>query len=274
MRKKNTKYSVGIIGCGTIGSELARLIRRNFSSLAAVRFVCDHHLPKAVRLKRKLGPSCAVVSMRELIDRSDLVIEAASAAVSADVALHALAKGKQVLVMSVGGLIRTLPRVLKACRGNGKLWIPSGAIAGIDGVLASREGRIRRVKLITQKPPRSLESAPYFRKKRFPRLTGRRPVCLFRGSAAEAVKHFPQNINVAAVLSLAGLGARKTSVEIWTAKSLTRNCHRIRVESDAGVIETSVENVPAPGNPKTSYLAILSAAATIRKIFSACELGT
>ena len=223
---------------------------------------------------QKIRRRVPVVSMNRLIAGSDLVIEAASAAVSGLVAQKSLKRGKQVLIMSVGGLPaqKGLRVLLKKSRG--KLWVPSGAVAGVDGLLAAAESGIRRVRLVTRKPPDSLREAPYFRSRKFPRLHGDKPVCIFKGAALQAVKAFPQNINVAAVLSLAGTGPRKTQVEIWTARSYRTNQHEVVIESKAGKIRTVTENVPSPANPKTSALAYYSAIATLRKIFSSLRLGT
>ena len=268
------KMKVGIIGCGTIGSELARAVTREFRRWAVLHFICDHHSEKALLLQRALPSSVRIVSWETLVRRSDLVIEAASASISARVAAKALKRDKQVLIMSVGGLLEDSrwARILKQTRG--KLWIPSGAVAGVDALLAARQGTLRRVQLITSKPPQGLAEAPYFKKKKFPVLQGAKTYCLFRGKAREAVRAFPQNVNVAAVLALAGIGAEKTEVEIWTSKTFRRNRHEITIEGNFGSIHTCVENIPAPRNPKTSYLAVLSACAVLEKIFSPLKIGT
>lgn len=268
------KVKVGIIGCGTIGSSLAGWVVKRFSRHARVAFLSDRNLPQAVRLRGHLGGRISIVPWPELIRRSDVIVEAASSAVSARIAEEALRRHKKILVMSAGGLLgfHRLGKILGHTRG--RLWVPSGAIAGVDGLAAAREGKIRRVVLITRKPPRGLKDAPYFRKRNFPRLRGRREVLVFRGPAARAVREFPQNINVAAVLSLAGIGPRRTQVEIWTSRAYRRNQHEVLVEGDFGRLKAVTSNVPAPGNPKTSTLAVLSAAAVLREIFSSVEIGT
>ncbi len=268
------KLKVGIIGCGTIGSALAGIIQKSFRSQAVLAGLCDIDPEKTATLQKKLGFSIPVVSRQKLIQQSDLVIEAASASVSGEIAEDALKRNKQVLVMSVGGLLANKRWRSLARQGKGRLWIPSGALAGIDGLLAAHEGKIRSVRLITEKPAQSLSGAPYFFHRKFPKLLGNNPVCLFKGTAAEAVKGFPQNINVAAILSLAGLGPEKTQVEIWTSLKVRSNRHRVLIEGDFGRIETVTENVPSRDNLKTSALAIHSAAAALRKILSAVRIGT
>ncbi|MBN1687557.1 MAG: DUF108 domain-containing protein [Candidatus Omnitrophica bacterium] len=268
------KLKVGIIGCGTIGGALGKWIKAKFKKMAVVAYLCDHHEEKAYSLKKKLGRTIRVVSLRELIRKADLIIEAASASVSREVVEFGLKHHKMLLIMSVGGLLDSDRWFKLACESRGRVWIPSGAIAGVDGISAARNTKIRRVKLITKKPPLGLMGAPYFQKKCFPRLHGKREVCVFRGSALDAVKAFPQNVNVAAILSLAGIGPRRTEVEIWTSLRYRVNEHEIYVEGDSGKIRTVTSNAPSPENAKTSYLAILSAVAVLKKIFSSIEIGT
>ena len=268
------KIKVGIIGCGTIGSAIAKSVLNIFSDRATLDFLCDHTPERAIRLRQKLGSKTAIVTIETLIRRSDFIVEAASASVSGEIARQSLREGKEVLIMSVGGLLagRGLPQFTS--QNKGRLWIPSGAIAGVDGLLAACEGGIRSVKLITRKPPAGLRDAPYFLIQKFPELKGRKEYCVFKGNAKAAVKAFPQNINVAAVLSLAGIGPAKTKVEIWTSRAYQRNQHEIILEGRSGRIHSVTQNLPSNENPKTSALAIYSAIATLRKIFSRIRIGT
>ncbi|MDD5217036.1 MAG: DUF108 domain-containing protein [Candidatus Omnitrophica bacterium] len=268
------KVKVGIIGCGAIGSALAKILARRFSREAAVRYLCEVDTPKALRLKRELRGKPAIVPMNVLIRKADLVIEAASARISSAVAMKALTANKNVLIISVGGLLDNQAWQRIILRRRGQLWIPSGAVAGVDGLLATRESGIKRVTLITSKPPIGLQGAPIFKKKKFPVLVGQRRYCVFKGSARQAVKAFPQNVNVAAILSLAGIGPDKTRVEVWTSRAYKRNKHEIFIEGGSGTIRVEITNVPSIFNPKTSALAIFSAAAVCRKIFSSLRLGT
>ncbi len=268
------KIKVGIIGCGTIGSALAKILSREFRSRAVLTCLCDHQKEKAGRLAGAFPGKIRVVSLERLIRDCDLVIESASAAVSGRIAKECLAHNKNVLIMSVGGLLSDgdFARLLK--RSRGKLWIPSGAVAGVDALLAAREAKLWRVTLITTKPAAVLAQAPYFRTRKFPALRGRQSRCVFKGSAREAVRAFPQNINVAAVLSLAGIGAVRTRVEIWASRAAHTNRHEVVIEGEFGKMRALTENTPSPTNPKTSYLAILSAVATLRRIFSPLQIGT
>lgn len=270
------KLKAGIIGCGSIGTHLAKVLSREFRREAELAYLCDRRREKAELLKRRIHSPVKIVSLEELIRKSDLIIEAASTQISGEVATQALKLGKQVLIMSVGGLLDSQVTVTRKGDSHlgGRLWIPSGALAGIDALLAARQGKIKTVKLVTRKPPEALRWARYFHTRKFPRLAGKKEKCIFKGNALQAVAAFPENINVAAVLSLAGIGPRKTKVEIWTSRAYRSNQHEVTVEGKFGEIRTVTKNVPFPENPKTSYLAALSAAAVLRKIFSSTRVGT
>ncbi len=261
------RLAVGIVGCGAIGTSLAGVIRRSFKSRARLCALFDVDREKARRLSRALQGSAglAVSSLQELIRRSSLVIEAACAADSARIARQAIAAKRDVLVLSVGGLLGTLPALERAARRTGaRLYLPSGAIAGLDAVKALRAGGLVRVTLTTRKHPSSLPAAAAVRKKRV----------VFEGNALEAVRRFPQNINVAAALSIAGLGARRTRVRIVADPAARRNIHEIEVVAKAGRGVFRTENVLHPRNRKTSYLAVLSAVEVVRGILSPVKIGT
>jgi len=268
------KIKIGIVGCGVIGSALAENILKYFRDKAEVRYLCDLHAEKTRGLSRKLGKRVRTVSFEKLIKGSDFVVEAASPRVAQKVATEVLKLNKKALILSVGGLISKRKGVSFLDKGRGKIWVPSGAVAGIDGLLAARESGIQSVKLRIQKPPAGLNEAPYFKKKPFPKLSRNAETRVFHGNALGAVKGFPKNANVAALLSLAGIGPRKTSVEIWTSKKYARNSHRIEIVAKSGKLKYEIENVPSRLNPKTSALAVYSALATLRKIFNSRVLGT
>lgn len=280
MQKSKTiqkKIKIGLLGCGTIGSYLAEVISKEFSDAAKIVYLCDHHIENAKQVMENLKRRIPLAGLQELAGKCDLVIEAAApSAVTA--LMEALAETRNnpaLIVMSTGGLIQN-PRLLSAYLkgGNRKVYVPSGAIAGVDGLLAARESGLKKVVLRTRKPPQGLRSAPYFKKHRFPDLKGRGEVRVYRGTAADAVEGFPQNINVSAVLSLAGLGAEKTLVEIWSSERYKHNVHEIDIDYKEGRIRIKAENQPSKDNPKTSALAMHSAVALLRKHFSNLFVGS
>lgn len=268
------KLKVGIVGCGAIGGGLAVLLKKKYGGRLRIVALCDADEEKAVALKRKIGEG-RTASLEKAIALSDLVIEAASAAVSFNVARRCLKKGRDVLVMSVGGILgkeKGLYRI--AASEKARLYFPSGAICGLDGIRAMSLCGIKKIVLRTSKPPQALEGAPFIVKNSIDLENLKEEKVIFRGAAKEAVSAFPQNINVVAVLSLAAGSTVDPEVEICAVPGLSRNMHKIEVESEAGQISIRCENVPSPDNPKTSYLAILSAAAAIGRILDDVQIGT
>ncbi len=266
---------VGIIGCGTIGKELAVACQKRFRDDVRLEALADQDTARARKLQHSLKPGPKIFSVDQLILHCDLVIEAASKAVVYEVTKKALSLGKDVMVMSVGGLlgkekeIFNLARTHRCC-----LYLPSGGVVGIDGLKAARIGTLHRVTLTTRKPPQGFEDAPYVIKHNIPLKNLKQEKLLFEGDAAEAVRGFPKNINVSATLSLVGLGAKKTKVRIIACPHMLVNVHEVYVQGDFGSFYTRTENFPSEQNPKTSRLAILSAVATLERILKNVKIGT
>ncbi|MBI4454231.1 aspartate dehydrogenase [Candidatus Woesearchaeota archaeon] len=263
--------NIGIIGCGTIGSELAKSIEK-FKDVSIVA-LCDVDEEKAKRLLIQLSTKPQIVGIDRLIEISELVIESASKHIVKEVAEKTFYKGKDLMIMSVGGIISNEHLLKLAEEKNCNLYIPSGAICGIDGVNSASIGKINSVTLTTTKPPKALEGAPYIVKNNLNLNTITKKTIIFEGSALEAVDAFPANINVAASLSIAGIGAEKTKVKIVADPNSSKNMHEIVVEGDFGKLTTVTENLPSPNNPKTSYLAVLSAISMVKKIVGNVKVG-
>jgi aspartate dehydrogenase len=176
--------------------------------------------------------------------------------------------------MSVGGLLGN-ERLLKKAAARGiKVYLPSGALCGIDGLKSASVGKIDSVTLVTRKPPRGLEGAPYLKERGVDLKSISEETVLFDGSAEEAVRGFPQNVNVSAVLSLAGIGAKRTRVRIVASPGSSRNIHEVEITGEAGRITARTENVPSAANPRTSALAVFSAIATLEGITGGVKIGT
>jgi len=267
---------IGIVGCGAIGSSLAQaIVRGSAGGVQLAAFYDLDNLKSAALAKRLKKKSLAAENLGVLIRNSDLVVEAASAKASFSIAKRALASGKSIMVMSVGGIVRGFNSLSKlAARNNCKVYLPSGAISGIDALKAANTGKIKNITLITTKNPSGFKGVEYVRQKGINLFGLKKDVVLFSGKAKDAVRYFPQNINVAAVLSLAGIGISKTRVKIIASPKVSRNIHEIKIESAAGDISTRTENILHPDNPKTSYLAVLSAVAVLRQIPEPVRIGT
>ena len=271
---------VALIGCGSIGTTLAKAIDAGKAGKVELVWLFDLKPEKSKALVQKLRskPKVAKEVAQIYADKTTgLVIEAASQKAANQYALDILKSGKDLMVMSVGafGDEKLLSEVRKASERSGrKVYVPSGAILGIDGIKAAGLGEIEEAILTTRKPPVALAYSAYLQKRGI-NLTGlKKPLVVFEGAARKAVKAFPESVNVAATLSLAGIGLDKTKVRIIADPSLDRNVHEIRVRGEAGEFITEARNVPSPENPKTSYLAALSAIRALRNLTETIRIGT
>jgi len=263
----------GIIGCGTIGKVIAGAIVGRFAGKIKLCGVCDADEEKARTLLSGLKAGADILSRKKLIEDSDLIIEAASGKVSYEIAKETLEAGKDVMIMSTGGLLGKPDIFELAGKKNSKIYLPSGAVCGLDGIKSAMMAKVASVTLTTRKPPAGLEGAPYIVANNIDLKSIKKETVVFEGTAEEAVKGFPKNVNVSATLSMCGLGGRNTKVRIVTSPDYKSNSHQIEAEGDFGRLKAVTENVPAPGNPKTSYLAALSAVATLKNIVDSSKIG-
>lgn len=263
---------IGLVGAGVMGSMIARAIDEGTcpGTLVAVADL-DERAARALAGSLRNRPE--VVTTREVVRAADLVVEAAAPAALPSLLTEIAAEGKNLLVLSVGGLIDQDERLAEAARKGSQIYCPSGAIAGLDAVRAAAGGRIEGARITTRKPPAGLAGAPFFRATGIDPAEITSPRVVFEGSAREACREFPQNVNVSAALSLAGIGVDRTEVRIIADPGLTRNFHTIEVWGDFGRIRTETENVPSE-NPRTSRLAALSAIALIRTLGASLRVGT
>jgi aspartate dehydrogenase len=176
-------------------------------------------------------------------------------------------------VLSAGALLENEDLIELAKQNGGQIVVPTGALIGLDAVTAAAEGKILSVRMVTRKPVTGLAGAPYLVENNIDIERIKEPLRIFEGTAREAAKGFPANLNVAVALSLAGLGPDRTTLEIWADPALTRNVHRIEVESDSARFSMSIENIPSE-NPKTGRITALSVIAYLRKQGSALRVGT
>ncbi|MCQ9207149.1 MAG: aspartate dehydrogenase [Omnitrophica bacterium] len=268
------KIKLGIVGCGAIGSEIARGCVSLLSDKIALIALYDIEREKSLRLSDSLGKNIAVNSEEELFNIADLIVESASGEAAGSVLQKAIEKTKDVMIMSIGGLLGSGGLLEKAEKKGIRVYLPSGAICGIDGLKGARLSKIRTVTLTTKKPPKGLSGAPYLKEKGIDIDSVKEETVIFEGNARDAVRGFPKNVNVASLLSLAGIGAPETVVRIVTSPAYTKNVHEVKITGDFGEITTRTENVPSKKNPKTSRLAYLSAIATLKGIVESVKIGT
>ncbi len=277
------KIRAGVVGCGAIGSEICKSIDSESGLGIELKLLIDKHPENIERLCKKLKNKPDIIKsdstkLDETLTEVDLLIECASQAAVREFVIPALKQGKDAMILSVGallcepGLFEELESISKekGCR----VYIPSGAVAGIDGLKSGAVGGIQSVELRTRKPPSGFEGNEYVKEMGIDLSSIEREKTLFTGSAKEAVKYFPENVNVAASLSLAGIGSEATRVTIVADPSTMENVHEIKVRGEFGKLFVRVENVPSRANPKTSYLAALSAIATLKSISYPIRVGT
>ncbi|ETX01627.1 MAG: hypothetical protein ETSY1_06705 [Candidatus Entotheonella factor] len=265
-------YRVGIVGMGTIGRAIALALDSGDIPvhLAAVH---SRDAEKAEAFAATLNAKPPVMALNELIASSDLVIEAATQAALATIAPATLEAGKDLMVLSVGGLLDHPEWADLADRQHCKLYVPSGAIVGLDGVKGACAGRIDSVTITTRKPPEGLDGAPYVVEQGIDVYALTEETLIFEGSAREACKGFPANVNVSAALSLAGIGPDQTRIRIMAVPGGTRNMHDVEVIGEFGRMTSHIENVPSDTNPRTGKLSYLSAIAMLREIAGAVRYG-
>ena len=217
--------------------------------------------------------ACPLVEPEDFPARADIAVECAPAAALERICRPMLEAGKKVMVLSAGALLPRPELVELAKARGGQIIVPTGALLGLDAVTAAAEGEIHSVRMITRKPPRGLHGAPYLVANGIG-VDGlneaKRVLC---GTARDAAAGFPENVNVAAALSLAGIGPDRTTIEIWADPAIERNCHTIEVDSDSARFSLSIENIPSE-NPKTGRITALSAVAALRKLHAPLRVGT
>ena len=264
---------VAIGGLGAIGKVVARLLDRGIDGLALAA-VSARDGARAKATMAGFTRPAPVVPLARLGEAADIVVECAPAALLRELAEPALGRGRLVMVLSCGALLDNFDLVDLARRHGGRIFVPSGALLGLDAVAAAAEGGVSGVHMVTRKPPRGLLGAPYLEENAIDISELSEPKRVFAGTAREAASGFPANVNVAAALALAGIGPDRTTIEIWADPSVTRNIHRIEVEAEAARFSMQIENVPSVENPRTGRLTALSVVAALKKLSSPLAIGT
>ena len=264
---------VAIAGFGAIGKVVATRLDRGIDGLALAAVSARDQVRAEQAVAGFVRP-VPVAPLASLWQHADLIVECAPAALLRELAEPALARGRHVMMLSCGALLDNFDLVELARRYSGRIYVPSGALLGLDAVAAAAEGKISSVHMITRKPPQGLTGAPYLEQNAIDVSALTEPKRVFAGTAREAARGFPANVNVAAALALAGIGPDRTTIEIWADPAVTRNIHRIEVEADAARFSLQIENVPSAENPRTGRLTALSVVAALKKLTSPLVVGT
>ncbi|RLI92709.1 MAG: aspartate dehydrogenase [Candidatus Altiarchaeales archaeon] len=256
---------ISLLGCGNIGRFIANAIDRGIINCKLVK-IFDKSQKTIEDFNKGISFTVPVAdNIEDLVRGSDLVVEAASQEAVREYATKILSSGKHLMIMSVGALVddalfREMRKIAR--EKNLRIYIPSGAIVGLDGINAAKLVHIDSVEITTRKSPKTLG------------VNVKEETVLYDGPAIEGIKKFPRSVNVAATLGLAGIGLERTRLRVIADPMADKNIHEVQVNGDFGKFKTITENVPSLQNPKTSWLAALSAIATLKKICNVVQFGT
>jgi aspartate dehydrogenase len=266
------KIKVGLVGCGAIGSELAVFLTKELKDCYKLIAVCDKNRRQAEKLVDSLDAKPQIITVKEVISRCEMIIEAASINAAATILKNDNIGSKTLLILSVGvfikhmGLRNRIPNTTTT-------YIPSGAISGIDGVGSLSFGKIKKLQLITSKSPKSLAGIKYLKDKGVDVFSLSKETVVFRGPIKEAIANFPKNINVAATLFLAS-EFKDIEVIIKVNPKIKRNIHHIKVFSQEGNLAMKIKNTPSKINPKTSYMTVLSTKRLLKRMVAKFSIGS
>lgn len=269
---------VGIIGGGTIARLFLEHIRRGDLGRTRVVAIAGRSDRSRGKLLAKAFRVPFVSGVTQLLaKRPDVVVEAASHDAVREYGESVLKKGVGLIVLSCGALCddalrRRLERA--AAKSGALLSVPSGGIGGLDALKAACVAGVDEVTITVTKPSAAWKGIAYVEKLDVDLDHLREPRVLFEGPAREGVPHFPANVNIAAVLSMAGIGFDKTRLKVVADPALRYNTHYIEVRGRTGNFSIKLENVPAPENPKTAWLACYSALAALKAAKSPVRYGT
>jgi aspartate dehydrogenase len=272
LKSLRTDLRVAVAGLGPIGTGVVEALDRGIDGLVLAAVSAQNPEKHRSRLDG-LTRMPAILPIEALSDVADIVVECAPSKLLRSIVAPFVTSGKAAIVLSAGALLDNEDLIELAKRNGGQIVVPTGALIGLDAVTAAAVGKIHSVRMVTRKPVRGLAGAPYIVENNIDIERITEPLRIFDGTAREAAKGFPANLNVAVALSLAGIGPDRTRLEIWADPALERNTHRIDVESDSARFSMSIENIPSE-NPKTGRITALSVIAYLRKQRASLRVGT
>lgn len=264
--------TVGIGGFGAVGRKVAEELDRGTYGLRLAAISARDH-EKAKRNMDGFRTEVPIVGLGELSE-CDIVVEGLPAEVFSEIALPAIEAGRIFVPTSVGQILPRMHLIDRAQETGARIIAPTGALLGLDAVRAAAEGAIHSVTMITRKPPNGLEGAPHLVNNNISVDGLNVAKLVFEGSAREGAIGFPANVNVAAALALAGIGADETKLQIWADPDVDRNMHRIEVEADSCRFTLEIANVPSSENPRTGKNTALSVITCLKGLVSPLKVGS
>ncbi|HEX7929029.1 MAG TPA: aspartate dehydrogenase [bacterium] len=262
---------IGVVGCGTLGQTVVRAVAEGRLQ-ATLAGVTSRSESKAAAFLASLPSPPPYLDLDRLIAESDLLVETAGPGAVPQLAERTFRAGKALMVISIGALLDRPDLIQLARDRNCRLILPSGAIAGLDGIKAACRGTVESVLITTRKPPQGLAGAPYLRETRLSLEGITQETEVFHGPVREACRGFPDNVNVAAAVSLAGIGPDRTRIRILAVPGLERNCHTVEIRGEFGAFTMRIENVPTE-NPKTGRLTAMSILQAIHDAMDPVRIG-
>src|ERR1700686_4327881 len=272
LQSSRTDLRVAVAGLGPIGTRVVEAMDQGIDGLVLAAVSVQNPEKHQSRLAELISAP-AVLPIEALADVADIVIECAPSRLVRSIVAPFVASGKTAIVLSAGALLDHEDLIELAKQNGGQIVVPTGALIGLDAVTAAAVGKIQSVRMVTRKPIVGLAGAPFIVEKNIDIERITEPLRIFEGTARQAAKGLPANLNVAVALSLAGIGPDRTRLEIWADPTVTRNMHRVDVESDSARFSMSIENIPSE-NPKTGLITPLSVIAYLRKQRASLRVGT
>lgn len=268
----NGVLKVGVGGLGAIGMAVARRLDQGLHGLELGAVSASSEASARTKIA-DLQTQPAIVPLSELGETCDIVVECAPAAVFDEIAAPAVRNGRVFIPISCGQLLPRMGLIEEAHKSGAQIIVPTGALIGLDAVRAAAEGIIHSVRIVTRKPPNGLAGAPHLEKNKIDVSNVTEPKLVFSGNARAAAIGFPANVNVAAALSLAGIGPDETEIEIWADPTVDRNTHTIHVDSESASFEMTMRNIPSAENPKTGRITPQSVIATLANLRAPLRVG-
>lgn len=266
--------TLAVAGLGAIGMRVAQAVDAGDVEGMRLVAVSANDKPRAEKRVAGFNNVPEVLPLGELPKVADVIVECAPAAVFPELARATIEQGRCLMPLSVGALLNHPELVERAKQTGAKIIVPTGALIGLDTVRAMAIGTIHRVTLQTRKPPNGLAGAPHLIENEIDIANLSEPLCVLRGTAREAARGFPANVNVAAALALAGVGPDKTEVEVWADPTIDRNIQAVTIVSDSGEATMTMNNIPSDENPRTGRIVANSVIATLQRLTSELVAGT
>lgn len=267
-------YTVALAGLGAIGMRVARALDQGEIAGMSLTAVSAGDLERARTRVADFSAPPLVVEATDLATHADIVIEGAPKAIFEPLARSVIEAGRIFMPLSCGALLDHMELVDRAAETGGRIIVPTGAIIGLDTIRAMAVEDLRKVTLTTRKPPRGLAGAPHLVDNNISVEGLTEAKLVFKGTAREAAIGFPANVNVAAALSLAGIGPDRTTIEVWADPAVDRNHQSVRAVSNSGECEMQIRNIPTEENPRTGRITALSVIACLQRMTAPLVAGT